>query len=90
MPRKCCVTGCNSNYVSEKEKTATYRLPKDPDERQRWIQAIPRDNIPDKTDTVVCAKHFLLVRPTIIAYNKVRFIDFSHESPNRTNRGKKQ
>ena len=58
MPRKCCVTRCSSNYDSTKEKITTYRLPKDPEERQRWIKAIPRDNIPDKSDTVVCARHF--------------------------------
>ena len=59
MPKKCCVTGCKSNYTSSnEEKVAVYRLPKDPEERERWCKAIPRDNIPDKKDTVVCAKHF--------------------------------
>ena len=38
---------------------SVYRLPSDPEERKRWMKAIPRDNIPDKPDTVVCAKHFL-------------------------------
>ena len=47
MPRKCCATGCNSNYNSVKDKTTTFRLPRDPEERQRWIKAIPRENIPD-------------------------------------------
>ena len=32
------------------------RLPSDPEERQRWIKAIQRDNIPDSPNTVV--KHF--------------------------------
>ena len=41
-----------------KRKVNYYRLPKDPEEHQRWIKAIPRDNIPDKHDTVVYAKHF--------------------------------
>ena len=58
MVRKCCVTGCKSNYLTTKEIVTVYRLPSDPEERQRWIRAIPRDNIPDKPDTVVCAKHF--------------------------------
>ena len=35
-----------------------YRLPSDPEERQRRIKAIPRDNIPDRPNTVVCVKHF--------------------------------
>ena len=43
---------------SVEEKTKTFRLPSDPEERQRWIKAILRDNIPDRSDTVVCAKHF--------------------------------
>ena len=37
---------------------SVYRLPSDPEERKRWMKAIPRDNIPDKPDTVVGAKHF--------------------------------
>ena len=44
MVLKCCVTACKSNYASEKEKVPVYRLPFDPEERQRWIKAIPRDN----------------------------------------------
>ena len=39
-------------------QVTAYRLPKHPEERQRWIKAIPRDNIPDREDTVVCANHF--------------------------------
>ena len=56
MVRKCCVTGCKSNYLSEKEKVTV--LPSDLEERQRWIKAIPRNNIPNSSNTVVCVKHF--------------------------------
>ena len=38
-----------------------FRLPSandDLEERKRWIQSIPRDNIPDTKDTVVCEDHF--------------------------------
>ena len=35
-----------------------YRLPSDPEERQRWIKTIPRNNIPNSPNTVVCVKHF--------------------------------
>ena len=28
------------------------------EERERWKKAIPRDNIPDSLETVVCEKHF--------------------------------
>ena len=44
--------------MKENERVSVYRLPSDPEERKRWMKAIPRDNIPDKPDTVVCAKHF--------------------------------
>lgn len=57
MGRKCCVTGCNSNY-SPTDKVTVFRLPKDKYERERWMKAIPRDNIPDNDNTVVCIKHF--------------------------------
>lgn len=57
MGRKCCVTGCNSNY-SAVDKVTVYRLPRDLAERERWIKAIPRDNIPNTPNTVVCIKHF--------------------------------
>ena len=45
MGRKCCVTGCKGNYV---EKETVFRLPlakKNADERKRWSQVIPRDNL---------------------------------------------
>lgn len=58
MVRKCCVPGCKSNYISNKEKVSVYRLPADPEERKRWMEAIPRDSIPDNRNTVVCSKHF--------------------------------
>ena len=72
MPRKCCVTGCSSNYDSVKKKTKVFRLPSDPEERQRWMKAIPRDNIPDKHDTVVCEKHFPPDVPVIKVKGKER------------------
>ena len=57
MVKKCCVTGCRSNYDS-KNKVSVFRFPKDKEERERWKKAIPRDNIPDHPDTVICIKHF--------------------------------
>ena len=56
MGRKC-VTGCRSNYDLT-DKISVFRLPKDKDERECWMKAIPRDNIPDSAYTVVCIKHF--------------------------------
>ena len=72
MVRKCCVTGCKSNYLSEKEKVTVYRLPSDLEEQQRWIKAIPRDNIPDHPNTVVCVKHFLPDFPVLKIKGKSR------------------
>ena len=57
MGRKCCVTGCKSNYYPT-DKVSVFRLPKYKAERERWMKAIPRDNIPDSTNTVICIKHF--------------------------------
>ena len=73
MGKKCCVTGCKGNYASQGEsgKVRVFRLPSDPVERERWVRTIPRDNIPDSPDTVVCEKHFppgfatVTVQPTI-------------------------
>ena len=42
MGRKCCVIGCNNDYKNNK----VFRLPSEkhkPEERARWIKAIPRD-----------------------------------------------
>jgi hypothetical protein len=77
MVKKCCVTGCNSNYLKESEKVTVYRLPSNPEERKRWMKAIPRDNIPDKPDTVVCAKHF----PPNFAVVKVKGRERPSEPP---------
>ena len=57
MGRKCCVTNCNGNYDST-SKEKTFRLPKDKDEREKWLKVIPRDNIPDLKHTVVCERHW--------------------------------
>ena len=75
MVRKCCVTGCKSNYLSEKEKVTVYRLPSDSEERQRWIKAIPRDSIPDNPNNVVCLKHFPPDFPVLKKRGKSRPID---------------
>ena len=52
------VTGCRGNYDSEC-KVKTFRLPqkKHSEEQQRWLKAIPRDNIPDTPNTLICANH---------------------------------
>ena len=44
-----------------------YRLSSDSEEQQRQIKAIPRDNIPENPNTVVCVKHF---PPDLLVLNK--------------------
>ena len=71
MGRKCCVTNCNSDYKS----TKVFRLPsekREPDERSRWIKAIPRDNIPDHKNTSICEDHWPSGYETISRYGKLR------------------
>ena len=60
MVYKCCVTGCRGNYDSE-TKVKVFLLPnalKNHEERERWIKAIPRENIPDVPNTFVCENHW--------------------------------
>jgi len=41
MPNKCCVGNCKSNYDSDKDFVPSYHFPKDPEERERWRNALP-------------------------------------------------
>ena len=58
LVRKRCITGYKSNYLSEKEKVTLYRPPSNWGERQRWMKAIPKENVPNSPNTVFCVKHF--------------------------------
>ena len=69
MPKYCCVTNCNG---SNGKGFNVYRFPKDKDERERWKNTIPRDNIPDHPDTVVCSQHWPADTPMIKFYGKLR------------------
>jgi len=42
---------------NKENKVRAFRLPKDSEEHKRWLTAIPRDNIPDTNNTVVCERH---------------------------------
>ena len=57
MIKKCCVFNCSGNY-NEANKVKTFRLPRNETKRSRWPAAIPRDNIPDNDETVVCERHW--------------------------------
>ena len=53
------VEGENSDIEDINEsKIAVYRLPKDEDEREWWLKAIPNANIKVSKDTVICEEHW--------------------------------
>ena len=72
MVRKFCVTGCKSNYLSDKDKVTVYRLPFDSEERQRWMKSIPRDITPDSPNISACVKYFLPGFPVLKMKGKSR------------------
>jgi len=41
MPRKCSVGNCSSNYSSNSEKVKVFMFPRDEDDRNKWISALP-------------------------------------------------
>jgi hypothetical protein len=57
-----------------KIKLPVFRLPKAKDvgECKRWVEAIPRENIPITSNTLVCAKHFPVGYETIKVCGKFR------------------
>ena len=54
MAKKCCVTQCQGNYTNDKQ---VCKMPKDLKEREHCLPVIPRDNVLDHYDTVVCEEH---------------------------------
>ena len=71
MGRKCCVTGCGTGYDAD-DTTPVFILPKDQLERSRWIQAIPRDNILNSFNTVVCENHWPSGYENVLSYGRHR------------------
>ncbi|KAH9382580.1 hypothetical protein HPB48_010346 [Haemaphysalis longicornis] len=57
MPGKCCVPRCNGNYDSG-PRVHVPAFPKDELAGQRWIRAIPRDNLSVSKHSKVCERHF--------------------------------
>ena len=55
--RKCCVSCCSGNF-DKANKASVFRLPKYPAENERWREVIPRENIPNSPDTVVCERYW--------------------------------
>lgn len=68
MPRKCCVPGCDSNYVG-RELKSVFRFPSDNEGRKNWVRSIHRDNFEPNKNSVVCEDHFLetdIIREDVI------------------------
>ena len=73
MPKHCCVENCKSNYDSQNANISVYRLPKDTDEKDRWISSIPRHPLYKFTsNTVVCQLHWPTGFATKSAHGKQR------------------
>ena len=59
MPRLCNCYGCKGNYPGE-PYTKTVSFPKEPEERERWIQAMPNPpaSLRSLKEINICASHF--------------------------------
>ena len=65
MGNNCCLTCCKPNYLTENEMVCVYQdyhwIKRMTTNDQRWMNAIPRENVPDRPDTD--QKHFPLDFP---------------------------
>nr|CAH7742419.1 unnamed protein product [Callosobruchus chinensis] len=59
MFNKCCVPSCTGNYLSNGSKVHIFKFPKDQDFREKWLQAIHRENFQISEHSVVCHLHFV-------------------------------
>ena len=71
MGRKCCVTNCNGNHDND-SKEKVFRLPKNKEQRKKWLKIISRDNTPDSKNTVVCERDWPKGYETVQCYGKLR------------------
>lgn len=63
MVNKCCVPGCSANYKKKdgtepKNYVRSFQFPNDPQQMEKWIRKIPRENLTVTKNTVVCENHF--------------------------------
>lgn len=57
MGNKCRVKGCTTNYQNY-DSGAVFKLPKEPEIRQRWIKFLNRNDVDKLKGVFVCEKHF--------------------------------
>ena len=76
MVKKCCITGCKSNYDNKKNETIkripAFRFPKDPSQKRCWEEAIPFSNLKINLNSVICERHWPAKYRKKICYGKVR------------------
>ena len=72
MVLKCCVPLCKGNYDSSSERVPLYKLPKDEEEKRKWISVIPRANLVVSKYTAVCGKHWPNDAEMIKVHGKLR------------------
>uniref|UniRef100_A0A224Z7Q2 THAP domain containing protein n=1 Tax=Rhipicephalus zambeziensis TaxID=60191 RepID=A0A224Z7Q2_9ACAR len=62
MPKTCCVPHCRSGYRGTVEKVSLFALPSDPECRNKWKRAIPRQETGtfsfSSPNVRVCDRHF--------------------------------
>ena len=61
MVNKCSCYGCRGNYKSDGQPySSLVKFPKDPEERERWILAMPNDpnTLRPRNTIYICASHF--------------------------------
>ena len=59
MPKRCAAFGCRDNYAGE-PYTRTVSFPRNEEERNRWIDAMPndRETVLNLKEPHICALHF--------------------------------
>ena len=82
MPFRCAAAGCRGNYDGE-PSVPMVKFPKDPEERQRWIDAMPNDpeTLQGRKEIWICMSYFKcdfiismrpLVKLLLIHFTKTR------------------
>ena len=76
MVKKCCITGCRSNYDNKKNETIkripAFRFPKDSSQKRYWEEAIPFSNLKINSNSVICEHHWPVKYRKKMSYGKVR------------------
>ena len=58
MPVICCVVGCTNRFIKG-GSIQFFRIPAEPDRKQKWIAAISRENWKPSSWSGICNSHFL-------------------------------